>query len=261
MKHPLRYGSWAAALLLTLTLAVLSGCDATDTGGGGRVRVLLTDAPLDGIAEAFVTIERVELIDTDGEVVVLMDDEQAFDLLLLRNGVTAPLAELEIPEGAYDQLRIIVDEEATLRLEDGSTSRLKIPSGSTSGIKVQVPRFVIDGDEDEVRIVVDFDASRSFVRAGNGGKYIFKPVIKVESFEMDDDDQDIDDDEEIDGRIETIGTDFVVVDGRRFLVDTRTDFKGLAGLAALAIGMEVEVEFMRLDDGTLLAVEIEREDD
>jgi hypothetical protein len=158
---------------------LLTGCDAFlgSSQVEGQLRVLMTDAPKD-IVEANVTIERVELVGGGQGVLVLSNEEQSFNLLELQDGVTAELADVSTPEGSYGQLRIIVNEEAHIVLEDESEYTLKVPSGAQTGIKMSVPEFEIADDDDAVEILVDFDVEESFVYAGATETYIFKPVIK-----------------------------------------------------------------------------------
>ena len=184
-------------ILPLLIAGSLLGCDALQSDGGGRLRVELTDAPLDDVMEARVTIERLELLGDDGDVITLSDDDMEFNLLELRNGLTAELADVEVPEGDYSQLRILIDEEATLVFSDGSEEILKVPSGSQTGIKVLFPSFTISSENDVV-LTVDFDAARSFVQSGGSGKYIFKPVLKAEKIVVDGDEAELDDDDDLD---------------------------------------------------------------
>jgi Domain of unknown function (DUF4382)/Carboxypeptidase regulatory-like domain len=59
----------------------------------------------------------------------------------------------------------------------GSETALTTPSGQQSGVKANID---IDIAADQMAdFVVDFDACRSVVRAGNSGKYLLKPVITV----------------------------------------------------------------------------------
>ena len=179
------------ALLLFIGLA---GCDSLADADAplGRVQVLLTDAPLDGVAEANVTITRVELVGADSLApVVLADSAQGFNLLELQHGVTAPLADVAVPAGRYQQLRLVVANDAELVLHDGSTKPLKVPSGATSGIKILLPDFEIDDENDVVSMTIDFDASRSFVEAGASGKVLFKPVLKPLSLTVNGAEQDL----------------------------------------------------------------------
>ena len=155
----------------------LAACDSASSGGTGHVAVRLTDAPLDDFSTANVTITRVDLIGADStRTHTLSSASQRFDLLRLRNGVTAALGGADVPEGRYQGLRLYVADGATVTMKaDGSTETLKVPSGTQSGIKVNFPAFTVT---DSTTLTVDFDVNDSFVKAGNSGKYIFKPVLK-----------------------------------------------------------------------------------
>jgi hypothetical protein len=144
--------------------------------GNSQVRVLLTDAPSDLIASAEVTISRVYLVGEDGVSVDLKpvaEPHLTFELLDLRNGVEAFLADRRVPAARYGQLRLVVEEaEVTLvdgvTFEDGTSSRtLHVPSGMQSGIKVQLSA-PLEAEAGELTIVVvDFDVDRNFVLQGN----------------------------------------------------------------------------------------------
>jgi hypothetical protein len=162
-----------------LLLAPLAGCDTSDPGpdAQSRIQVLLTDAPLDEIVAAEVVVLRVELLGEGDRVLLLADDPQPFDLMTLQAGVTAPLADLDIPDGTYHQLRVVVADTASVTFSDGEVEALTVPSGTQTGIKINLPALSVD--EDVVEVTVDFDVEDSFVRRGNSGKgYIFKPVLR-----------------------------------------------------------------------------------
>ena len=174
-------------LLFTGLLAVavlLTGCDAlSGSGTDSRMVVRMQDNP-DDIAEAWVTIERLELVGEDG-VVLLSDEVQDYDLLTLQDGITATLADTPVPSGTYSQLRIVVAEASEVLLKDEETLvTLKVPSGTETGIKVLLNEFEISSDADLVEVLIDFDVAASFVKAGASGQYIFKPVIKPLSLEV-----------------------------------------------------------------------------
>jgi len=57
---------------------------------------------------------------------------------------------------------------------------LTTPSAQQSGLKVQIHQAVTGGVL--YRLVLDFDAGKSIVKAGNSSKYILKPVLRVLSF-------------------------------------------------------------------------------
>lgn len=200
-----------SAFALLIAVTALIGCDtigvdeADDGSDGGTLRVELVDAPGD-ILEANVTITRVAIVPTedsaDGEaeeggIEVLADDSITVDLVRLQNGVSETLGEIEIPEGTYSQIRFITAREASVYYEDANGERqqaeLKLPSADETGIKVNFDAFTIDDRADSVEVTLDFNVEESFVRAGQSGMYIFKPVVQAESVVDLDDESDEDD--------------------------------------------------------------------
>ncbi|MEJ2207093.1 MAG: DUF4382 domain-containing protein [Gemmatimonadota bacterium] len=176
-------------LLAMLTLTPLLGAcndSVTELAGNGQVRVMLTDAPADYLATAVVCISQVYLQGGDdeegeeeaqgGRVVLWEKGEgpaQCFDLLELQ-GVSAEIAETEVPAGTYAQLRLIV-ESATVTLADGVTLsdgetievELQVPSGAQTGIKVNLLQPIQVEAETLVEVTVDADVNANFVLQGN----------------------------------------------------------------------------------------------
>ena len=66
---------------------------------------------------------------------------------------------------------------------------------------------------------------------------------------------------ELEGSFESISADgsHIVVEGKTFLINSETKVEGV--LAALAPGSVIEIKYAEQDDGSLVAVEIEVEDD
>ena len=150
----------------------------------GTLKVSLTDAPfpIGLLDEANLVISKV-LIKPINEDTLLTLSEEVFELNLLdlNNGITAQLVDLQIPEGTYDQIRLIIDS-STVLLVNGTLYDLKVPSES---IKVNINPGVAIVRESSVELLLDFDVSRSFVIQGNpdtpaGIKgFLFKPTIKA----------------------------------------------------------------------------------
>tara|TARA_R110001632_G_scaffold116611_1_gene228343 strand:+ start:766 stop:1659 length:894 start_codon:yes stop_codon:yes gene_type:complete len=194
-----------AITIITLSTLMMSCSDDNEVASDyGKLSVKLTDAPFphDLVAEANVTIFKVdarykgdinlddEMIDststtveTDGDnpFIVLMEDEVQVNLLELTNGVTKNLADIDVPVGTYDLIRVYV-EGINVVLKDGTTYDLKVPSGSQSGIKIFIkPGLNVSGGLTS-DLLLDFDVSRSFVAKGgtqNITGFNFKPVIKA----------------------------------------------------------------------------------
>lgn len=195
---------------LAAALAVgAAGCDQatnldqTAADGPATLKVLLTDAAADYLAAARVDIGEVQLLPVDGAPVTVSEDgtDGMVNLLDFQNGATTVLAQADIDPGQYKQLRLIIDG-ADVTLADGytfpdgsSTMTLKVPSGAQTGIKLNLrPAETTDGSDADVGVsiipgetvlVLDFDASQSFVIQGNpetpaGIKGVhFQPTLRV----------------------------------------------------------------------------------
>lgn len=160
----------------------------------GRLVIKLTDAPFpfEMIESATVNIVKVEIRrvsegDEDGYPFMelpLPDDSNEFNLLELRNGVTADLVDMEIEPGNYDLIRLYVDE-AALKVKDGDEYRVKVPSGAQTGIKIFIKPALKVVSQLTSDVVLDFNLEKSFVLKGNaftpaGIKgFNFKPVVKA----------------------------------------------------------------------------------
>lgn len=189
-----------ASLTLSITFALgaavlIAACDTNGVSeASGEITVFIKDEPFpfDLVDSTVVSINRVELIgqDTTENFILMTDIAQTFNLLDLRDGVMDTLANFPIPFGVYKGLRIVVDENAYVRLKNGDIFRMKTPSGTTSGIKVHLPDFEIGDFGDEVEVIVDFNVEKSFVLQGNANTpagikgFLFKPVVKAESFHL-----------------------------------------------------------------------------
>jgi len=163
--------------------------------------------PFDQVAEANVTVFKIDARLKDGDdvveeqeklgdddasnspFVVLMEDEIPLNLLELVNGTAANMADLEVPVGTYDLVRVYV-RGVNVVLNDGTEYDLKVPSGAQTGIKVFITPglTVVSGLSSD--LLLDFDVSRSFVAKGNtnveGGitGFNFKPVIKASNMSI-----------------------------------------------------------------------------
>lgn len=186
---------------IILASLFFSSCseDLSTEADMGRLTVHLTDAPFpyDLISEANVTIFKVEArykgvsmegdenTEDDGNsFIVLMEEERDFNLLNLTNGTTEKLADIDVPAGSYDLIRIYV-KGVNVVLIDGSKFDLKVPSGEQTGIKVFIKPSIVVSGELSSDLLLDFDVGRSFIPKGNSKNisgingFNFKPVIKA----------------------------------------------------------------------------------
>ena len=186
---------------IILASLFFSGCseDLSTEETMGRLTVHLTDAPFpyDLISEANVTIFKVDARykgdtmegdenneDNGNSFIVLMEEERDFNLLNLTNGITETLADIEVPAGSYDLIRIYV-KGVNVVLKDESKYDLKVPSGEQTGIKVFIKPSIVVSGELSSDLLLDFDVGRSFIPKGNIKSisgingFNFKPVIKA----------------------------------------------------------------------------------
>lgn len=178
-------------------LALMVGCDLFGNSGSATMRVLLTDAPFpfEMVDSANVTIDRVELVSVSEGVIDVTsswEEPKVFNLLELRDGVTALLGEVEIPAGTYAQARLVLagDAEVVMNEELGGTKySLAIPSGAETGIKVLLDSLEVES-ESYITLTLDFDVSESFVVLGDASSpanvhgFNFKPVVKLLDVEL-----------------------------------------------------------------------------
>lgn len=134
--------------------------------------VLLADAPLEGVTEVNVTIDRVDA-HKDGQWITIVEPNQTYNLLDLVTESTS-LGAGVLPAGTYTQVRFFVSE-VTIVDADG-THELTIPSGVQTGIKVNLDTTIEEGSL--VTILLDFNAQESFIKAGASGMYLMTPVVK-----------------------------------------------------------------------------------
>lgn len=202
-----------------LILSVLAGalalgaCDDLGSGSTGgdsaRLSILLTDAPGDFKA-AVVTITDIYLQPSEGEnaerVYLRQGAAITTDLLTLQNKVQELVSDQPVPEGRYEQLRMVITG-GYIEVEQAGgasafyassptyeglpagarvTGELKMPSFAQSGLKVILNGGESDAEDGALTItgdqtlILDFDVSRSFGRqAGQSGKWVMQPVLKA----------------------------------------------------------------------------------
>jgi hypothetical protein len=197
-----RLSTFLFALTIGLGLLGVTACDsvgpsADDPEGatqGGAFDVRLTDAPGD-VVQAVVTIERVSVVPvedssegdaSEGGIELLADSAFTVDLTKLQAGVDTALASADsLPPGTYGQIRLVTADTANVLYEttsgDSAEADLKQPSASETGIKINFAPVTLDSPTDRAEVTLDFSVEDSFVKAGQSGKYIFKPVVQAES--------------------------------------------------------------------------------
>jgi len=158
----------------------IAGCSTSADSGMGTLEVRMVDAPIDNAKEVNVVINSVQVnnSETDTGWVTINEPNKTYNLLDLTNGAYAVLGEAELEAGTYEQIRLILDSEGNnIVFEDGDSEPLFVPSGAQTGVKLNVNAEIEPGFT--YTLLLDFNASKSVVKAGNSGKYLLKPVIRA----------------------------------------------------------------------------------
>ena len=156
----------------------------------GTLKLNLSDAPIDAddVVGVYITIIEIQYnLNEEWETLDDFEGPQEHNLLELSGGSFALLGNLTLPAGQYSQIRFMLDipEQGPspanpgcyIKFSDDSTTPLFVPSGGQSGYKAtgsfQVPA------NGEVEVTADFDVRKAVVEAGQSGKYILKPTIRL----------------------------------------------------------------------------------
>lgn len=183
-------------LISVITALALSACggsssdrSANGSSGEGKLSLSITDAPVDGAKEVWITIEEVMLkrsgdeektITLTGPDVDPVDGTLTVDLLALSGGQLSQLFNNEtVTAGSYQWVRFgLVDGTSKIVWDDDTESPLQLPANKnelkTSG------SFSVNADE-SVAYIIDWDLRKSIVKrnASSGSEYMLKPVLHI----------------------------------------------------------------------------------
>jgi len=175
--------NWIFGLAGLLALVSCNSEDEEVMEGNAKVNVSLIDAPADYDA-VWIEVLGVEILtagedESDDSAWISIPneaDDDHLNLLSLVGGNEAFIGSEEVPAGEITQIRLLLGDDNYL-VVDGEEIPLTTPSAQQSGLKLQLNQELMAGIQYD--LVIDFDAAKSIVKAGNSGQYILKPVLRV----------------------------------------------------------------------------------
>jgi len=162
----------AFTLLAVAGLVAACGGSPTSPSGNANLRLMLTDAPIEGLDKVniYFTSVTVKPVGKPGEELTLQLSENPVDLLTLDDKVIGFAAGVVTP-GDFEFIHINIDQSKSFIVVKGVETPLRVPSEE---IKI-LGGFTVDTNN-ATTLTLDFDAEASIVTLGNGG-FLLKPVI------------------------------------------------------------------------------------
>ncbi|MEP6607865.1 MAG: DUF4382 domain-containing protein [Burkholderiaceae bacterium] len=188
----------AQRFFLATAASLLAACGGggdsnpgASVAGAGTLRLALTDAPACGYDQVNVTVDKVRVhqsataADSDnGWSEIVLTPAKRVNLLNLTNGVLEELGTTALPAGTYTQLRLVLSNNSaatplanSVVPTSGAETALETPSAQQSGLKMNADIKVASNQVAD--FVLDFDACKSIVPAGQSGRYNLKPVVSI----------------------------------------------------------------------------------
>ena len=168
--------------LASFLALLLAACNSGSSGGPGigHLSLGITDAPVDGAEKVVVQFTGVEIQPANGpRITIDYDSPKTIDLLALQGGLRDTLLNGAVLDaGKYSWIRLKLNAVADGVLDsyiqiNGAQYELNIPSGAQTGLKLNTPFTVADGDN--LDFTIDFNLRQS-VHQPDGHQYMGVPV-------------------------------------------------------------------------------------
>lgn len=165
-----------------VVLAILGCQDPANESFRGEFRIKLVDAP--AVYDAVnVVVRRVSVHRASASAsfgwTIISEDVRTFNVLDLRNGISATMASASLPVGRYDKILILYGTSNLI--QDGFERTVYIPRELQDGGVVDTEFDVTEGGR--LGLTFDFDLTRS-IRLTSQGRFELHPVIRVQQTDL-----------------------------------------------------------------------------
>lgn len=172
----------AVVIIMALLLMVNCESDNSSKNETARVQLKLVDEPGDYLEVNIEIIDIQYKSSDDDENWESFTPEDGYpinvDITELIAGNSLLLTDEVVPVGILKQVRLVLSDNNTLKIEgEDELIPLETPSAEQSGLKLKFDKELEAGFV--YSFILDWNVQKSIVKAGNSGKYILKPVIKV----------------------------------------------------------------------------------
>ncbi len=174
--------SMRTALILFCALWSVRCQDPTNTSFTGDFRIKLVDAP-GAFDQVNIVVRRISVHRASAGPsfgwTVISEDVATYDLMQLRNGISATIVSATLPSGAYDGIKVLFGPSNVM--EDGFERTVEVPAAIDAGALIEVDFVVEEGAL--IGLTFDMDLSRS-IRKNAEGRYELRPVIRVQRTDL-----------------------------------------------------------------------------
>lgn len=178
-----------------ISVLAINACDMQDdadidpSGTGGRLKVEITDAPIDeaSVQGVFVTVTEVRI---DGKKWEAFQGPKTVNLLELQGGKTVTLTEGDVSLGSFDKLSLVLDYERDangnapgcyIQRQDGTKNKLVVSGNARTDIEIKGPKVDIAEGQPQT-VVMDFDLRKAIKEQGGTAKdYAFVTYGELQS--------------------------------------------------------------------------------
>ncbi len=154
------------------------GTSPTASKSQGRVIFALKDefVSLDQIESILFTVKEMQVQNPAKGWVTVMAEPKVYDLVkIYKSGTMEFLSEFYLDPGTYNQLRMVVGKVMIIKKGSASPEEAKLPSGE---LKIPARLQIVKGENSSVEIDI---LSEKSLHTATDGKYIFMPVVRVET--------------------------------------------------------------------------------